>query len=400
MLDLVTIAEIETAAQEGQIELSEIVRGLVQRNASQVYETLCMATTEPWLEPSLFAWFTHSVSNLDLRQVLYRWLSLPLRPQSLHVPVSTFGAAMVPGVVVFERLPPNSTVEVSPSTTRYKSAGYRALLRTPGVAKKLLETQCGLEVCDNVDAQLESCLSRGGATGIMPVPQTLANEFFNGLSLALRLLRETSFELHQLLGRVNRRVYFYQAVGLNSFASISFHGACFLNVPRHATTIYFLDDYAHQGGHVVFNAATLRKEKYLAIPAETPLREVGGPAGDPRNVYAAFHGLFTYSTIVTALGNCYVFAAGDDDDVHELRGRLAFTLLKFRLDLKNLSRPDIFTVHGRRFYESFRDCYARAMKRYQADLKGLDLSNQPYSFDYGAFLNLNPLKKIAKKEAL
>lgn len=396
MLDLSTITDIEIAAREGQLELAELVRGLVRRNAPEVYEALDSATSAPWLEPSLFAWFTYPVSQLDLRQILYRWLSLPFRPQALRVPVSAYGVVLVPGEIVFENLPPNTVVEVVPPSNRDFSEPGQKFTSAEGITKKVFITSCGLEVCPKVDMQVQTCLRQGGAVEIFPVSGAEADDFCNNLELALRQLRETSRELHRLLGIANRRVYFYKATGLNSFASIAFHGATFLNVPKHATKTYFLDDYAHQGGHVVFNAATMNKEEYLAISPETPLREVGGPASDPRKVYAAFHGLFTYSTIVTALGNKYCVST--NDDVHELRGRLAFTLLKFRVDLENLGDPGIFTLQGRRFYASFRDCYARTVERFRSELHGLNLSNQPYSFDYGLFLELNATKKIAKKE--
>lgn len=191
--------------------------------------------------------------------------------------------------------------------------------------------------------------------------------------------------IYSLLLIANRRIHLYRSNELNSFASLSAHGAAFLNVPDNLSEVYFLDDFAHQGGHVVFNAATVDNERYLRCNAHTPLRELGADSSDTRSLYAAFHGLFTYSMILSVLAQYLLRDEPQGRIGHELRGRIAFYLLKFRIDLENLAQSRLFTNDGEYLYQGFLACYEKVLRECYDEVRGLDMSNQGYVFDYDQF---------------
>src|SRR4029077_13343896 len=101
------------------------------------------------------------------------------------------------------------------------------------------------------------------------------------------------------------------------------------------------------------NALTQEKERFLGRPAVTPLRDCCPDQDDPRTLYSAFHGLFTYSTILWILTACAMREESSDRQRHEALGRIAFYLNKFAIDLAHLRAPGLLTADGRALHELF-----------------------------------------------
>ena len=189
----------------------------------------------------------------------------------------------------------------------------------------------------------------------------------------------------------------FQAEEPNSFAALSAHGLVFLNVPASADEVFFLEDMAHQGAHVLFNAMTLDKHRYLSIAPDTPVDEqpsaAEGSARPPRSVYTVFHALATYMVICPVLSRVLEQAGGlDARQRHELNGRLVYTLYKFRWDLSLLKGWPCLTARGRLIYRRMQACFDHTWQTQNALIQRLDLSNQPYNFCYERFALLNPLQ--------
>lgn len=186
-----------------------------------------------------------------------------------------------------------------------------------------------------------------------------------------------------------RHVYLFHACQPHSFASLSAHGAMFLNVPNEADEVFFLEDMAHQGAHVAFNAMTHDKARYFRVKPHLPMSELLGDAAETRSVYSVFHALYTYVLIADVLGAVLEAGVLDGRQTHELRGRLAYNLLKFRIDLQNLNQPSIFTAKGQLLYRRFMAHCLHHSRRHEHVVRGLDLSNQPYNFSYAHFVQSN-----------
>jgi HEXXH motif-containing protein len=207
---------------------------------------------------------------------------------------------------------------------------------------------------------------------------------------AFNLLRAYCPDLADEIIAGTRLVVLFQAEQPNSFATLSAHGAIFLNVNGAIDEVYFIEDIAHQAGHVTFNALTLAKERFLLINPDTPL---GGPHGndrESRTVYSAFHGMFTYVTIGQALAAVLERHVFDARQAHEALGRLGLVLRKFNHDLALLDRAEFWTPLGRRCWRQFESIFAGQQARYAPITQGFDYSNQPYVFDYHLFAELNP----------
>jgi hypothetical protein len=64
---------------------------------------------------------------------------------------------------------------------------------------------------------------------------------------------------------------------------------------------------------------------------------------------------------------------------------------KFKIDLMNLNRQDIFTDLGCVFFNYFKRVYRRIYGQRRCIIESFDQSNQPYAFSYERFVERNPL---------
>jgi hypothetical protein len=203
----------------------------------------------------------------------------------------------------------------------------------------------------------------------------------------------------QDIAATTRQVILYRAPVPNSFASLSAHGAIFLNVPVDANEVFFLEDIAHQSAHVIFNAMTLRKEHFFTVDPYTPVAKITGNQDEPRHLYTVFHALFTYTKICRVLSKLHSCCYFSGRHAHELTGRLGFSLKKFEYDLRCLNNRALFTRAGWFFYRRFTDEYAQYMTQY-GHLTHLDFSDQPYNFSYREFALINPLNLPVEEVSL
>ncbi len=382
------IQYITSAAHHGQCELAVTLHGLLSRHAPELTELI--ADEAALLEPALFSWFTARRHDIDLQQILYSYLPESARPLRLKLTADAHGIAHLPRVGYITGLTPlqqsdanihnianhwmaaplNHTSAMNFTPARFSAAGIMEFTYhlDPIVWPLFTETE-------NIHA----------ATVAMDEVAELQNTFNH----ALTLMRKIRPDIYQLLCIANRRVQLYQAEAPNSFATLSMHGTAFLNRVERPSPIFFLDDFAHQGGHVVFNAATLNNERFLNINPKSLLCDIVKNCSDQRTLYSAFHGLFTYSLIVTVLLEGLLHQLFTTPQADEARARLGFYLLKFQRDLKSLAQPTFYTAEGTLLYRGFHACYETAIDRYAHELQGLDYSNQPYVFHYGRFNELN-----------
>ena len=92
---------------------------------------------------------------------------------------------------------------------------------------------------------------------------------------ALNLLRRNTPEFYKLIQGTVKYFSIFNSTSPNSFAAISYHGAAFFNTENTIQSeVFFVDDIAHQCGHVIYNALTLRTSEFLKHPKETLLNGV------------------------------------------------------------------------------------------------------------------------------
>lgn len=199
-------------------------------------------------------------------------------------------------------------------------------------------------------------------------------------------------DLFSLIERVTRNLSIFNSATQNSFAAINQHGTAFINLEnKKQSEVFFIDDIAHQCGHIIFNILTLDVENYIKIPKTTFLSQLNVNSDDHRTVYSAFHGLFTYTCILHSLDKCLDSGLFKNNLKlkKEVYARIGFYLSKFSFDLSYLNHRFIFTEAGWSFLEDFAYGYKRILKKYEHVTQVFDYSNQPYNFNFQKFEYIN-----------
>lgn len=186
----------------------------------------------------------------------------------------------------------------------------------------------------------------------------------------------------------------------NSFATFSAHGIGFYNAYQQCyDEVFFIDDIAHQTGHVILNSMTFDADKFFTIDKQHVLKTLEGPFVEKRSIYIVYHALYTYYTSFICLDSCIENGAFQGKQKHEAIGRIVFYINKCYSDLlliesdinSEIVSNDYFTEQGFLIYKTIKDKWKEMYNKWYKEVKILKLDNQPYNFTYEKFIELNPL---------
>ena len=191
----------------------------------------------------------------------------------------------------------------------------------------------------------------------------------------------------------------------NSFATLSAQGIGFYNAYQvDYDEVFFVDDIAHQTGHVLFNVMIYEAESFFKISRNTILEVITMPDGsfiENRDLHVIFHTLYTYYTSFTCIDACLENNVWEGKQRHEAMGRIAFYINKCYTDLLLVDSPinsenkanEYFTENGLLIYKELKAKWKGMYKKWFEITKHFDMSNQPYNFTFSKFLELNPLSQ-------
>jgi hypothetical protein len=356
--------------------LSDTMRAALYEVNEFIFSKLDYESDAIFLEPALFCYFLSDVNQkIPLEQVLYGYMPDAERPKSLTAISDGFGLVNLPNLG-YIRTEPGSTVEVTPAFLRYN------LLPDEFVPHSRIRL-C-LHATDHLAFQ------EGGVRFHEP-PETSLKNHREELNRSVAFFQQYMSDFWEVVELCTREFVVFSSADYNSFAGIQQQGTAYFNIENtQKSAVFFIDDIAHQCGHVVFNILTLDTENYLKVSKDHPLSQYSPNPNEARGAYGAFHGLFTYSTILFSLSN---FLENTPDPVltHEALGRMGFYLQKFERDLKLMNNQEILTEKGLDFRKQFQEGYEYIYQKWQHKVHGFDYSNQPYIYQYHLFTKLNPL---------
>jgi len=373
-----------------QAELSDTVRLLLYQKNPELLEKLDYDDDASFLDPGLFYYFLADEGPKKapaLAQTLYGYLPLAHRPTRQPVQADETGLIYLPQVGYF-RTAPNAQAELAWNAATHTLTLLEATgapsprlaqpeFHLPGSTIRLAQHNTDL-LTHYLDAQLPEPVQASTARNQAALLNTAA------------LLQQHLPDFWRVLGLVAREVVLFNSARQLSMATISYHGTAFLNVGAGPNSpAFFLDDLAHQGGHVIFNALTLQTDDFLNVSKHTPLNQYTHARHDERTVYGAFHGLFTYTSILHCLDYCLHHELLAADYRAEALARLGFYTRKFRQDITSFPAQAVFTAAGLRYWDMFISGLAGIEQRYQRYLATADYRNQPYLFNYALFCSLN-----------
>lgn len=373
-----------------QAELSDTIRLYLYNENPDLLEVLDYDDDNTFLEPSLFYYFLADAAAKKpepLPQMLYGYLPTAHRPPTIAVQADASGMIYLPQIGYFQTEPETQVLLKWTATSQTLSLTTKTghPIPAPLLQEQYLpnsSTRLARHSTDLLTTYLASQLAE---------PVTVSTER-NQASLlqAFELLTQHLPNFAQLLTRATREIVLFNSFEPLSLATISYHGTAFLNVGATANTrVFFLDDLAHQCGHIIFNALTLQTDDFLRVPKLTLLNQFTHDQRDQRSVYSVFHAFFTYTTILYCLDHCIQYNLLAETERREALARLGFYVSKFRADLVGFPADQILTAAGIQYRDMFQAGQQAITDRYTSQLEGVSYGNQPYVFDYGLFQAIN-----------
>jgi hypothetical protein len=232
---------------------------------------------------------------------------------------------------------------------------------------------------------------------------------------AITLMKELIPDHYNLITRSTKQIQVFNidTYKSNSFATIGAQGIAFSNAYQEDyNEIFFMDDIAHQTGHIIMNCIVFNKEYFFKLSASSVLQQVFSDTGElyeTRDIEVLIHALFTYYSTFLVLDACLDKNIFIRHKKHELLGRMAFYIEKCYSDFLLLENPSIefnkidklyqpdelFTTKGMILYNGLKEYYHQVDNKWNDKVCQYDLSNQPYNFTYSKFIQLNPLYENA-----
>lgn len=373
--------------QQNQIELADTMRLMLYQLYPAWFEKLDYNDDRIFLEPALFYLFSDkSTIQLPIEQILYGYVPETDRPKRIRCLTDPFGLAHLPNFGVYQTDKRTESIQIGiPSAQEAYDLGDRIFLKKIPISRI---PNTALSICDFLPFILYTEKERSGIVAESASVTKSAHR--SNLEKAINLLQLSTPFFWKLVEQSTREIAVFNSPNLRSMGAISYYGTAFLNTEGQShDEVFFIDDLAHQIGHLLFYVLTLKSEDFLKVPKTMPLAKITGVSYENREVYGAFHGLFTYTTILHGLQACLVSNALTEHQRLEAVARMGFYMEKFAYDLTNLGDQRIFTAKGQSWYDAIREGYFVIQRSWQSEYDRFDYRTQPYIFNFQTFLTTN-----------
>jgi len=235
------------------------------------------------------------------------------------------------------------------------------------------------------------------------VDKDLYQKYIGYLTNAFQFIKTTTYQHFDLIEKSCRKCILFKTDtnNTNSFATINAHGMVFFNVYQEDyDEVFFVDDIAHQTGHIILTTLFFNRKEYFIIDENENIKSKTGKIEEYRSFYILFHALYTYYTSMMCLDKCIENDYFDKRQLHEASGRIGFYLRKLQLDLENFYKVIQFyqgiefclTKKGIDLFKSLMNKFGILESKWQSKTQEFNYNNQPYNFTYKEFVKLNPLE--------
>jgi hypothetical protein len=224
------------------------------------------------------------------------------------------------------------------------------------------------------------------------------------LTLAYNLIKKYVPTQYELIKEYAPKcvIFNFDTYQRNSFATLSAQGIGFFNAYQdNYDEVFFVDDIAHQTGHIIFNVMIYESNRFFKKDKNTVLEIINMPDGsliEKRDLQVIFHALYTYYTSFICLDACLESNVWEGKQKHEAIGRISFYINKCYRDILLIDNPinseekatEYFTNDGLLIYRELKAKWKEMYTKWFEITNHFDMSNQPYNFTYSKFLELNP----------
>jgi hypothetical protein len=304
-------------------EIVNTIKLLVYKENPLLLEKIDFENDNIFLEPLLFAYFNSEKDNLFSKEMLAEIMQgyfLKNEPLQLEHSYNKDGIAYIPNVGYF-----NPKKEKFEDVFIIKNSSIELLIHPiihlNHIFKDFNE--------NNIDeAKIE-------------ISEPLCNKHKNALSNAFQYIKTSNTEHFNLIQQCCKKIVLFKTdpKNTNSFATINAHGIAFFNVYQDDyDEVFFVDDIAHQTGHIIMTTILFERKNYFIIDENSGIATITKNRSEYRSFYILFHALYTYYTTVLCLNSCLEGKHFNKIQVHEANARIGFYLLKYKSDLINFEK--------------------------------------------------------------
>lgn len=227
-------------------------------------------------------------------------------------------------------------------------------------------------------------------------------KYENALTNAFQYIKKSNKLHYDLIEQCCKKIVLFKTdpKNTNSFATINAHGIAFFNVYQEDyDEVFFVDDIAHQTGHIIMTTILFERKKYFLIDENINIGTFTKSKSEYRSFYILFHALYTYYTTVLCLDACIENNCFDQKQTNEANARIGFYLLKYKSDLLNFEKvvqhyksiENILSNDGISLFQIIANKYLETAKKYDAVVSKYNYSNQPYNFTFSDFIKKNQI---------
>ncbi|SNR86798.1 hypothetical protein [Flavobacterium sp. ov086] len=365
-----------------QMEIINTIKLLIYKENPGLLEKIDFDDDRLFLEPLLFAYFNYK--------------SEALLPSELLTEIMQ-GYFVTQQEIIISHSFKNSSVAYLPKLGYFKKGK-----KTPFDEIGMIENT-NIEIL-KYPVNLLQNIFRDFSGNLIPSTEIICdNELVENnliyLTNAISLIKENSNEHFKLIEICCQKILLFKTDTnrTNSFAAITAHGIAFLNVYQDDyDEVFFVDDIAHQTGHIILTTLFYNRKTIFKIDDEQNVEDII-KLKDHRTIYILLHALYTYFTTFLCLDNCLKNDRFKGKQKKEAIGRIGFYLKKCTGDLDRFKKINTFyqgienvlTLEGMETYNLIEEKYMEVFQRWDAIINVFDYSNQTYNFAFKNFNELN-----------
>ncbi|MEG2078415.1 hypothetical protein [Chryseobacterium sp.] len=240
---------------------------------------------------------------------------------------------------------------------------------------------------------------KGHITNPNPEYRSVWENHIATLKNALTLIKENIPDFFKEFHSANKKIFIHNNPRILNFTSIETLGMLYFYATPYATLMYFVEELIHQGSHNILYHITFDKKDFFKIDApNTIMRDLTKQKWDYRDIYGAFHGVYTVYKRLECYDILLQKNALEGKDKHELLGRLADQFSRFHTGLELLNLDEVYTEKGKAFYVDLDKKCESIINKYVLLKREFDLSNRDLDFRYEDFCLLNSFEDFLIKD--
>lgn len=370
------------------IRVQNTIKILLYQQDSTIYDIINFEDENIYKEPLLFAYLNNKEKIAsELYNILFGYIDISIRPKQLEVKTDKYGRYYFPnlGWIHTDQLDKiiylqyeNKKLELN----REKNNFYYDFEPIEFIKDTKIELL-------KYSIPLLECLYFNTEQNKVEVEiKNITRIHKHHITNALALIKEHIPHQFQLIEENCPKMVIFDVNTYlrNSFATLSAQGIGFLNAYQEEyNEVFFVDDIAHQTGHVLFNIIIYEVDNFISINPKTTIQSLKlyNNTTENRDVHTLFHALYTYYTSFMCINACIEAGIWHQHRLHEAMGRVAFYLGKCHQDLiivENFNnKKPIFKEDGTKIYLLIKEKYKEMLKKYGDKCKNYSMANHTIS---------------------